>query len=401
MVPGTDLRFDGPAELAEALQKDPRFARCLTRKLLTYALGRGMEAADAPALDHLSGAIRGGRLPLPGSGRDHRHQPADDHAGRARASHEHHEKLAAVADGPVLRGLGASHGAALAGGDGRPAGPGRRRPKPLRFLTVFAPHGIHMPAWTPKHDGRRLRLTPILQPLGPLRAAVQRDLRPGQLPGQHHHQGVRRLARPRHRRAAHPVAAAVHRQQGHPERHLDRPGDRQPAQGATRLPSLEVGVSSGSATGNCEDGYSCAYLHNISWCGPTTFMPKEISPRALLNRLFSGGGVPGRPLTDRSRRPGPRPPPPADKDLIYRKSVLDVVRGDATRLHGRLGRRDRAKLDEYLTSVGELQRRIVDFEKPARAPAPPRRPPPAAPRAPRPPRAHPAATSSTSSCCRT
>ena len=60
----------------------------------------------------------------------------------------------------------------------------------------------------------------------------------------------------------------------------------------TRLPSLEVGVSAGSATGNCEDGYSCAYLHNISWSGPTTFLPKEVSPRALWNRLFSADARP-------------------------------------------------------------------------------------------------------------
>jgi hypothetical protein len=53
-VPGTDNRFNNPAELAAALQKDPRFARCMTRKLLTYALGRGMEETDTPALDHLT-----------------------------------------------------------------------------------------------------------------------------------------------------------------------------------------------------------------------------------------------------------------------------------------------------------------------------------------------------------
>jgi hypothetical protein len=54
VVPGTDLTFDSPATLAEALQKDPRFPRCLVRKLLTFALGRGMEASDTPAIDYLS-----------------------------------------------------------------------------------------------------------------------------------------------------------------------------------------------------------------------------------------------------------------------------------------------------------------------------------------------------------
>ncbi len=54
VLPGTDLAFDGPAGLAEALQKDPRFVGCLTRKLLTFALGRGMEPADGPALEYLT-----------------------------------------------------------------------------------------------------------------------------------------------------------------------------------------------------------------------------------------------------------------------------------------------------------------------------------------------------------
>jgi hypothetical protein len=59
VVPGTDLAFDGPAALAAALQKDPRFPRCLVRKLLTFALGRGMEPSDGPAIDYLSAAFVG------------------------------------------------------------------------------------------------------------------------------------------------------------------------------------------------------------------------------------------------------------------------------------------------------------------------------------------------------
>jgi hypothetical protein len=60
-MPGTNERFSTPAELATAVQKDPRFARCLTRKMLTYAVGRGMSEADAPAIDALTERfVRGG-----------------------------------------------------------------------------------------------------------------------------------------------------------------------------------------------------------------------------------------------------------------------------------------------------------------------------------------------------
>ena len=54
VLPGTDVSFDGPASLALALQNDPRFPRCLTSKLMTFALGRGLEASDAPTVDLLS-----------------------------------------------------------------------------------------------------------------------------------------------------------------------------------------------------------------------------------------------------------------------------------------------------------------------------------------------------------
>jgi hypothetical protein len=54
VLPGTDIKFSNPTELAAGLQKDPRFGRCLTRKLLTFALGRGMEQVDEPALDALT-----------------------------------------------------------------------------------------------------------------------------------------------------------------------------------------------------------------------------------------------------------------------------------------------------------------------------------------------------------
>ena len=109
----------------------------------------------------------------------------------------------------------------------------------------------------------------------------------------------------------------------------------------TRLPSLEVGVAAGSATGNCEDGYSCAYLHNISWSGPTTFLPKETSPRALFNRHVRRRPVPGARRPPRSARPAPAAPagPTPDKDLLYRKSMLDLVRGEANRLNRRAGQR--------------------------------------------------------------
>jgi hypothetical protein len=235
--------------------------------------------------------------------------------------------------------------------------------KPLRFLTVFVPHGMHMPAWTPKTTGADYAMTPILAPLEPLRAHFNvvsglanypASITSKEFAGSHARgTGALLTQAPLRFTAAKDIQNGIS---------LDQHIANEVKQ-FTRLPSLELGVSSGSATGNCEDGYSCAYLHNISWSGATTFMPKEVNPKAVFSRLFAGGVPMPSPMPGGTPTPAPGGMTP-NKDLVYRKGILDVVKAEAGRLNIRLGTRDRAKLDEYLTSVGEIQRRITDLEKP-------------------------------------
>jgi hypothetical protein len=116
----------------------------------------------------------------------------------------------------------------------------------------------------------------------------------------------------------------------------------------TRFASIELGIDRGGQSGNCDSGYSCAYSSNISWRSATTPMAKEINPRLVFERLFADGGG-----ANRARR---------DK---YRLSILDFVTEDARRLNGKLGATDRRKLDEYLTSVRELETRIARAEQQA------------------------------------
>jgi hypothetical protein len=102
---------------------------------------------------------------------------------------------------------------------------------------------------------------------------------------------------------------------------------------STPLPSVVLGTEPpGYST---DSGYTQIYSAYVSWSSPTTPAPKEIVPRQAFDQLFDDG----------SRRR-------ADA------SVLDLVATEAAALRGRLGGRDRAKLDEYLTSVRELERRI-------------------------------------------
>jgi hypothetical protein len=116
---------------------------------------------------------------------------------------------------------------------------------------------------------------------------------------------------------------------------------------ATRFPSLELGCELPLTSGNCDSGYSCAYSCNISWKSPTTPQLKEIDPRQVFERLFAEESL---------------PPEERAKRLARRRSLLDYARDDATRLKAKLGATDRRKLDEYLTAVREIEKRIEKAE---------------------------------------
>lgn len=118
--------------------------------------------------------------------------------------------------------------------------------------------------------------------------------------------------------------------------------------GTTPLPSLELGLEDVRLVGGCDSGYSCAYSNTIAWRSPTTPLPYENNPRRVFERLFGDGET-----TD-----------PAARAIRSRqdRSLLDFVLDDARRLSPGLGAGDRRKLDDYLDSVREVERRIQNAE---------------------------------------
>ena len=91
-----------------------------------------------------------------------------------------------------------------------------------------------------------------------------------------------------------------------------------------------------------------AYFSNISWSARATPVPYENNPVRLFQRIF-GSFTPPSPTGS----PTPAPAPPN-----YRKNILDFVRADTKRLQARLGQADRARLDQHLTAIAELQQQI-------------------------------------------
>ncbi|MFM8634652.1 MAG: DUF1552 domain-containing protein [Planctomycetia bacterium] len=108
----------------------------------------------------------------------------------------------------------------------------------------------------------------------------------------------------------------------------------------TRLASLEIGADKGAMAGDCDSGYSCVYSSTMSWRSPTQPVPKEVNPKVVFDRLFGDGD------------------PAAAARAARRKSILDFVRDDSRGLERRLAPGDRRKLDEYFTSVRDIEQRI-------------------------------------------
>ena len=264
----------------------------------------------------------------------------------------------------VLRGLGtaialpwleAMAPAVRAGlGPTSPSGPAAPRPRRMAFL--YVPNGVHMADWRPKEEGAGFTLPATLEPLRPF----QQELLVLTGLAQHNSDALGDGA------GDHARALTCFLTGAHP---LKTDGaniragisvDQVAAQkvgGQTRLPSLELGIERGVQPGNCDSGYSCAYSSNISWRSPTTPMAKEINPRSVFDRLFAGRGMTGS-IAERQKRE------------LYDKSILDFALEDAQQLRGRIGLNDRRKLDEYLTSLREIEKRIARTDD-AKADLPP------------------------------
>lgn len=114
----------------------------------------------------------------------------------------------------------------------------------------------------------------------------------------------------------------------------------------TQLSSLELSLES-SFIGNCDQGYSCAYINTFSWRTPTTPNPMENNPRIVFERLFGDGGTVSARLGQMR------------KD----RSILDWVSNDINRLQKLVGPSDRRTVTEYLDTVRDVERRIQRSEE--------------------------------------
>lgn len=211
-----------------------------------------------------------------------------------------------------------------------------------RILAFYVPDGLHMQNFTPAEQGAQYTLSPILAPLAAIRQKVlvltglaNTPARPDG-PGDHA-AGTSGFLTCRH----------VVKTEGSNIKNgisMDQIAAAQLGE-ATRIQSLQIGIDGGSGAGDCDSGYSCAYARNISWASDTQPLPKTVNPQVVWDILF-GGFDPKATAEEQTRQKS------------YRTSVLDYVLGEANSLSGKLGTTDKRKLDEYMTGVSELEKKI-------------------------------------------
>ena len=244
----------------------------------------------------------------------------------------------------VLRGLGVSLALPWLEATSTIAKAAVVAPSPTRMAFIFVPNGVVMNNWVPKTEGYGFELSPTLQPLAP----VQDDLTV--ITGLTHDKGrANGDGAGDHARSASVFLTGSQPRKTDGEHirsgmSVDQLAAKAVGQN-TRFSSLALGVDPGRMAGNCDSGYSCSYSSNISWSGESNPVGKEVNPKLVFERLF-GGGKPSE--VDKSQQ----------QREALQKSVLDFIADDAKRLQSKLGRNDNRKLDEYMTGVREVERRI-------------------------------------------
>ena len=217
-----------------------------------------------------------------------------------------------------------------------------------RMAMVFFPNGAIMPDWKVKSDDQsvttdRWELSETLQPLEKFKSKINVIENLAHANGRSGPDGAGDHARcgATFLTATRPVKTSGNIRVGIS---VDQVAAKQLV-GKTRLSSIELGLQPSRSGGSCDSGYSCAYSSNISWRNEKQPMPKETSPRMAFERMFVTG--------DRGKR--------RERDFL-RESILDVVSQDAKRIMKQVGQTDARKLDEYLTSLREIERRIAQTE---------------------------------------
>src|SRR4051812_9490490 len=196
---------------------------------------------------------------------------------------------------------------------------------PVRLAVLFAGNGFHSREWWAKGEGREMELGKVLAPVQEFRSKMlfirglfNAEAQKGNI---HSSQTGNLLS-------GAPLASGGEIKSG---TSIDQiVAQRYGA--STKVPSLVLACEKSNPS--VHKNYSMLYSSHISWSSPTTPTPLELYPALAFDRLFKDGAARGD------------------------QSILDAVLGDAQDLRRRISTSDQHKLDEYLTSVREVEQRL-------------------------------------------
>jgi hypothetical protein len=222
-----------------------------------------------------------------------------------------------------------------------------------RFLAIFSPHGWSPTYWAdgrpdiPPTEGRNVGLGFIHQPLAPWKDqltiisgmdATSSMPPPGSSGGDHS-------------RASATFTGAAPKKTAGADIYCGTSVDQIIARKFgqdTLLPSIQLAIEDpGANTGICGWGYSCAYSNSVSWAAPNKPLPHEINPMVVFEHLFGDGSTPQERVARRETS----------------ASILDAITAKVTRFQQTLPASDRARLNDYLEAIRELERRIQIAQK--------------------------------------
>ena len=216
-----------------------------------------------------------------------------------------------------------------------------------RFGVVYHPNGVIYDKWLPAGTGRDFQLSPVLEPLAPFRdkllvvtnlASHQAEAL-GDGGGDHSRAGGTYLTGVHVKKSDSLVGNGISMDQI-----LAKSLERE-----TQLSSLQLTADDNSLVGACDIGYSCAYSSTLSWLTPTLPLMAENNPRVVFERLF--GSSESTDAATRAAR------------LRQDRSILDSVTARVKELQQTLGARDATKVDDYLASLRDVERRIQKAEE--------------------------------------
>jgi Protein of unknown function (DUF1552) len=249
----------------------------------------------------------------------------------------------------LLQGLGVS--LALPVGLGQSFSVSRaaaRAPQPQRMAFLSIPNGVQQDRWFPKVESNQMIFNQTMQPLDPVKSSINVI---GGLNHEHATAG-NDGAGDHARSSATFLTGARARKTAGRDIYVGVSVDQVAAKSIgqqTRLPSLELSCDAIRNSGSCDSGYACAYQYNLAWSTPTTPVTPEPNPRMVFERLFGSG-----PHGERQRNYALR--------QATDRSVLDFVLDEAHDMGRALGSEDRRKLDEYFSSVRQIEQNLKAAE---------------------------------------